>query len=539
MYKYLLITIFFMAISPYAGKAAAKVAAASAPATFAPATTWPYTLGNAQAQGYTGWAASTPSYGLDWWMNEMGTAAEKAWINLANSNQSTSSSAYQSFNPVKPVVATTPAKTTTPVYTPAPAIKSSVKSYQNFFKTSGGDRATYNASTGYDKLTPVQKRIADNVYNSTTSAEKKKKEEEDKKRIAVGNVSMTALEETPEQEKERLLKETAEATKKNAIKAQEEALLQQNQAEQLNKAEADRAMWELTAEQAKYEWEQTETATKTEENRLNQVRGDIMQSLAARWVDISKLAPEQMVALSGEQGVKAFNDIYIAKENAKNNIKNARDKSLAEIQRLRSNKTISTNAYNAQVASINELTNTKLLDADNAYKNAVVGLIDKKIDTKTAVSGAVLNTLNTLGIPLTAQSVFDKIIKNSKSVGEAYTAIMTSTDPAVQAAYKANEARIAAAAKAASDIEYAKINASSNKDNTSQTISNYIKLADLYYTSDRVKSDYYRDLAEQAQKSAWTTSWTPSSGASSTVPPSTSNWIKDPDPFLKFTGKAN
>lgn len=38
MYKYLLITIFFMAISPYAGKAAAK-AAASAPATFAPATT--------------------------------------------------------------------------------------------------------------------------------------------------------------------------------------------------------------------------------------------------------------------------------------------------------------------------------------------------------------------------------------------------------------------------------------------------------------------------------------------------------------------
>ena len=167
-----------------------------------------------------------------------------------------------------------------------------------------------------------------------------------------------------------------------------------------------------------------------------------------------------MVALSGEQGVKAFNDIYIAKENAKNNIKNARDKSLAEIQRLRSNKTISTNAYNAQVASINELTNTKLLDADNAYKNAVVGLIDKKIDTKTAVSGAVLNTLNTLGIPLTAQSVFDKIIKNSKSVGEAYTAIMTSTDPAVQAAYKANEARIAAAAKNAYDLDVAKLTAS-------------------------------------------------------------------------------
>ena len=109
------------------------------------------------------------------------------------------------------------------------------------------------------------------------------------------------------------------------------------------------------------------------------------------------------MALSGEQGVKAFNDIYVAKENAKNNIKNARDKSLAEIQRLRSNKTISTNAYNTQVASINELTNTKIRDADEAYKNAVVGLIDKKIDTKNIVVTGVMNALNTLGIPLEDQ----------------------------------------------------------------------------------------------------------------------------------------
>ena len=143
-------------------------------------------------------------------------------------------------NPVVPsVVKTTPAKTTTPVYTPAPAIKSSVKSYQNFFKTSGGDRATYNASTGYDKLTPVQKRIADNVYNSTTAADKKKKEEEDKKRIAVGNVSMTALEETPEQEKERLAKEVAETKRRDALLAKDEAILAKNQEKQLELADID------------------------------------------------------------------------------------------------------------------------------------------------------------------------------------------------------------------------------------------------------------------------------------------------------------
>lgn len=198
-----------------------------------------------------------------------------------------------------------------------------------------------------------------------------------------------------------------------------------------------------------------------------------MQSLAARGVDISKLAPEQITALSGEQGVKAFADIYTAKEKAKSNIKTARDKTMAELQRLRSNKNISQNAYNTQVDSINELTNTKLREADNAYKNAVVGLIDKKVDTGAIIAKGVLNTLSTLGIPLSAQSAFANIVNNSKSEGEAYRAIMTSTDPAVQAAYKANEARIAAAAQQAFDLDKAKVNASQGS--TSDKILDLVK----------------------------------------------------------------
>lgn len=527
-----------MAISPRAAaNAAAKSSSTAAPVTQA-ATTGPYTLANAQAQWYTGgwstpvaWAAPSINGNL-WsglsktqvtpttntpklsssiniptvWYQTTGTSnlswdiawAQKSWWAVYTPP------VYAAPSTIKKNVAAA----TTPV---APAIKSAVQSYQNFFKTTGGDRAAYNASVWYDKLSTAQKRIADNVYNSTTSAEKKKKDEEDKKRAAVGNVSMTALEETPEQEKERLLKETAEATKKNAITAQEAALLQQNQAEQLNKAEADRAMAELNTEQTKYEWEQNETAAKTEETRLNQVRGDIMQSLASRWVDISKLAPEQLVALSGEQGVKAFNDIYVAKENAKTNIKNARDKSLAEIQRLRSNKTISTNAYNAQVTSINELTNTKLLEADNAYKNAVVGLIDKKVDTGAIIAKGVLNTLSTLGIPLSAQSAFKNIISNSKSEGEAYRAIMTSTDPAVQAAYKANEARIAEAAKQAYQLDLLKATPAAAKTPAEQWLE-YIKAADSIQS--------YNPAQAEILRARWTQllSWTSTGGQPSPAP---------------------
>ncbi len=54
---------------------------------------------------------------------------------------------------------------------------------------------------------------------------------------------------------------------------------------------------------------------------------------------------------------------------------------MAKIQTLRANKNISQSAYNKQVDSINALTNQRLLEAENNYKNGVIGLIDKKVET--------------------------------------------------------------------------------------------------------------------------------------------------------------
>jgi len=506
---YIIIIFVFMAISP---RAAANAAAKTA-ATVAPATTWPYTLANAQAQGYTGWgSSSTPSlqmptptinrvisapaaiestYSIAWWAGSSGSSGYSGWIKQptivnATAGPYTLTNAQKQWSITPSVV--------------SPAVKWAVQSYRNFFTSSGWDRATYNKSVGYDTLSTQQKRIADNVYNSTLSADK----------IKTGTVSLTALEETPEQEKDRLLIESKEAEKRDALLARDAALLAQNQAEQLQKAEADRATWELATEQTKYEWEQTETAAKTEENRLNQVRGDIMQSLAARWVDISKLAPEQMIALSGEQGVKAFNDIYVAKENAKNNIKAARDKSLAEIQRLRSNKNISTAAYNNQVASINELTNTKLRDADNAYKNAIVWLIDKKIDTKNIVVTGVMNALNTLGIPLEDQWAFKWLIASSKTPADAYTGIMTSTDPAIQAVYKKHKAAIDAAA--ANEYNLKVLQATPTVKTAAEQWLEYIKAADSIQSYNPVQAEALRT------KGISLLSWTQTVVQPSTVP---------------------
>lgn len=47
--------------------------------------------------------------------------------------------------------------------------------------------------------------------------------------------------------------------------------------------------------------EQESLAKNAEDNRLNQLRGNIMTRLAQRGVDISRLSPEQITALSGEE----------------------------------------------------------------------------------------------------------------------------------------------------------------------------------------------------------------------------------------------
>lgn len=107
--------------------------------------------------------------------------------------------------------------------------------------------------------------------------------------------------------------------------------------------------------------------------------------------------------MSGEQGSKAFTDIYDTKEKVKSNIKTARDKTLAQLQTLRSNRNITKATYDKQVNSINEITNSKLLAADSAYKNSIMSLVDQKKETGTTVATTITNLLAQKGIPLSAQ----------------------------------------------------------------------------------------------------------------------------------------
>ena len=198
-----------------------------------------------------------------------------------------------------------------------------------------------------------------------------------------------------ETEEAKKTRETLEKQKEEMTAAEQAALAQENMF-------IDTQTADVTNERDTFIAEQEKLAADTETNRLNQVRGNIMQVLAARGVDISKLSPEQIVALSGEQGAKAFMDITDVREQTKSNIKQARDTALARLNDLRQRKAISTSAYERNVANINSQAETAQLNADRNASAQIFALTQTKTEQgrtdATQRANAVTNMASMLGL---------------------------------------------------------------------------------------------------------------------------------------------
>lgn len=127
-----------------------------------------------------------------------------------------------------------------------------------------------------------------------------------------------------------------------------------------------------------------------------------MQVLAQRGVDISKLSPEQIVALSGEQGAKAFMDIADARDASKAKIENAKQNALAKLNELRNAKALSEKTYAKNVANINSQAEAAKLSADQNASSQIFAIATTKDqqarqDTTQRVN-AVTNMASTLGL---------------------------------------------------------------------------------------------------------------------------------------------
>lgn len=209
---------------------------------------------------------------------------------------------------------------------------------------------------------------------------------------------------------------------------------------------------------ATFEADQKNLLKEYEGNRLNQVQGDLRQVLISRGVDISKVTPEQLIALSGTVGANAFGDISAAKTKATNAIDQARQTALAKIAQLKANKVLNDTQYSTAIADINSKTAAQKNNLDLKLAELKFGInTNKAAETKTDQQNAVQNILSTaqaIGVTGSQLGIVQKFIANAKTTPDAlnafltelqnpnstlYTTLKSSEDAAVKQAQFANQ----------------------------------------------------------------------------------------------------
>lgn len=117
--------------------------------------------------------------------------------------------------------------------------------------------------------------------------------------------------------------------------------------------------------------------------------------MASAGIDISKIPQEQLIALSDEIGVAAFNDIYTNKKNTIDAINQKQELATSKLNDLRNKGLIAEQEYNTTMNSINAAFNKSKNDVQRAYVNDIFGIGDKYKTAKEAKSGAAVNTIET------------------------------------------------------------------------------------------------------------------------------------------------
>jgi len=213
--------------------------------------------------------------------------------------------------------------------------------------------------------------------------------------------------------------------------------------------------------QANYEKEQNDLFSWYESSRLNNVRGQIYQTLAARGVDISKIPPEQLIALSGQVGVAAFNDIYQAKERTKNNILNAAKAKLEKLQALKREKLLNDSQYNERVQSVISTAKNNRANIDKSFANSLLGLketsLAKSMETQTNISNTLSNVGNALKLNPDQFGILAKFNNFQWTPAELSQAITKEASDKNSALFKAlaeNKAKANEAAQAELQAKY-------------------------------------------------------------------------------------
>ena len=305
-----------------------------------------------------------------------------------------------------------------------------VSDFQGTLKDSTGDRTKYESDINYNALSDKEKKVADNVFARSETKRKAQVEKDVKDPYKVYEKTTADL--TTE------IKNQADADKKAA----EEAIAK-------NKAYTDSFVSEeTTAEESAFNTFQTtqnDLLKGYEGNRLNQVQGDLRRALLARGVDISKIPPEQLIALSGTIGAQAFSDISAAKEKATTAIETARQNKVAKVRQLKAQKLLSDSQYEQTLADINSKTASLKNNLDLKFAETVFGLgTQQRTEAKTDKQNAIQNAIATaqgLGIKGSQFGVVTEFLNKATSAESISAMVSALNDPnsAIYTILKSNE----------------------------------------------------------------------------------------------------
>ena len=235
--------------------------------------------------------------------------------------------------------------------------------------------------------------------------------------------------------------------------------------------------------------------------KYQSIWGQIRAAAAARWVDISNVPFEQLIALSDQVWQSKITEVYEAKEKMINDIQNYNDNAINQINQLREKWLVSTNEANKNIEALRQTAEAQISTIQKEYVNSMLGLAEWQATNSEANQQGILNTITTLWTQLwlswTSLWVLNSFIWKYNTPQQAYEAILKDLSDVNSALYKSLKSREeAAAAQQAFENQLAQIKATSSWSSWlfSPTENQWKALSILWLTTDDIttKNDFLR-----------------------------------------------
>lgn len=250
-----------------------------------------------------------------------------------------------------------------------------------------------------------------------------------------------------------------------------------------------------------YEDLQNKEFSKLKSTKYQSILWNIRSQLASRWVDVSKVPPEQLIALSDRVWQAAVTDVYNAKEKVINNIQSYSDNAINQINLLREKWLVSTNEANKQIEALRQTAEWQISTINKEYVNSMLWLAEWKANETEANKTNVLNTITTLWTQLwlsgTSLWVLNSYMWKYNTPQEAYQAILkdlSNTNSQLYKSLKSQEEAAAAQQAFKNQLEQLKISSSWSSWVFNPTENQWKALSILWLTTDDIttKNDFLR-----------------------------------------------